>query len=86
MEYRQFMNGTVSARVVGVVASTLRIDPADVTEELSAGDVPSWDSLGHVTLLQALEEAFGVTFDIDDALSIESVGDMVTVLTRVTAG
>ena len=77
------MTDVLRARVFSVVAATLKIDPSTVTEELSAGDVPAWDSLGHVTLLQALEQEFALTFDIDDALAIEGVADMLTVLSRL---
>lgn len=76
---------SIKPRVIAVVAQVLKIEPADVVDGLSAGDVPSWDSLGHVTLLQALEAEFALTFDIDDALSIESVQDMVSVLARLTS-
>lgn len=77
------MTDVIRARVTRVVAETLRVDPHTVSDELAAGDVPTWDSLGHVTVLQALEQEFGLVFDIDDALAIESVGDMVEVLARL---
>ncbi|HKQ71155.1 MAG TPA: acyltransferase [Polyangiaceae bacterium] len=37
------------------------------------GDIPSWDSLGSLKLLLALEEAFGVSFDEDELKSARSV-------------
>lgn len=76
----------VRTRIVGVLSRTLKIDSDSIVDSMAVGDVPAWDSLGHVTLLQALEEEFGLTLEIDDALSIESVRDMVDVLGRLTNG
>ena len=34
--------------------------------------VPSWDSVGHMGLMAVLEEAFGITLDIDDVIDFSS--------------
>jgi acyl carrier protein len=39
-------------------------------------DVPTWDSMGHVTLASSLEKEFGVTFDIDDLMAMENVREI----------
>lgn len=33
---------------------------------------PSWDSLGHVTLMAAIEGEFGIQLDIDDMIVLTS--------------
>jgi acyl carrier protein len=40
------------------------LPPGTVTPDLAFGDVPQWDSLGHIELLIGLEEKFGVDVDI----------------------
>lgn len=72
----------MTPRVLAVVSRSLRVPIESVTLNLMVGDVPAWDSLGHATLLQAMEAEFGVTFDIDEALGIESVHDFVTTLSK----
>ena len=40
--------------------------------ELVYQAIPSWDSVGHMGLMAMLEEAFGITLDIDDVIDFSS--------------
>ena len=56
-------------------------DPAlTLTEELSANDVPNWDSLNHITLIVELEALTGLTLSTDDLVNLQNVGDFVRLL------
>jgi acyl carrier protein len=44
--------------------------------------VEKWDSLQHVNLIMALEKEFGVTIDVDDAVSMISFPDVCRALAR----
>jgi len=35
-------------------------------------DIPQWDSVGHMSLISALEEAFDIMFDTDDIIDLSS--------------
>jgi acyl carrier protein len=56
--------------------SALNVDPAYITMDTEPSDVPTWDSMGHVTLASSLEKEFGVTFDIDDLMAMENVREI----------
>jgi acyl carrier protein len=34
--------------------------------------IPAWDSVGHMSLMAALEEAFNIMFDTDDIIDFSS--------------
>ncbi len=51
-----------------------------VTEETSANDVEDWDSLRHITLISAIEKAFGIKFAMKDILEMENVGAMADII------
>jgi len=53
--------------------------PADVTLLPHHGidQVPGWDSLNHVNLVLEMESRFGVSFDMDELLAMNSVGAFV---------
>lgn len=53
------------------------IDPQLVSMETKASDIPSWDSVGHLSLASNLEQAFGITFDVDDLMEMENVRQIV---------
>lgn len=50
---------------------TLEITP-EQTVGLKYATIPSWDSVGHMTLISALEDAFDIMFDADDIIDLSS--------------
>ena len=40
--------------------------------KLKYQDIPEWDSIGHMTLIAALEETFDIMFDTDDIIDLSS--------------
>lgn len=49
-------------------------------EGLSPETVPEWDSLGHLTLMNAIEETYKVSFDFEEMIEIENYNDIVRIL------
>ena len=45
---------------------------ADQLEGLKYQDIPAWDSVGHMSLVAALEEAFDIMMDTDDIIDLSS--------------
>ncbi len=66
-----------------VFLNVLEID--DLTESDSATTIPSWDSVRHLSLILALEERFGVTFDTDEIPELISVRAIADALARRAA-
>ncbi|HEX7975845.1 MAG TPA: acyl carrier protein [Anaerolineales bacterium] len=52
-------------RIQAMLAEALQIEPALATPDLAFGDLPQWDSLGHMELMMRLEQEFGVEMDTD---------------------
>jgi acyl carrier protein len=48
--------------------------------ELTAKDVPGWDSFKQIEIIVALEEHYNIKFHTRELDSLRSVGDLVTVL------
>ena len=55
----------------------LEIDDLVLTDETTAEDVDGWDSLSHIQLVAAMEEAFGIEFKSREILSWDNVGDLI---------
>ena len=51
-------------------------DTIELTEETTARDIPQWDSLGHVNLMFAIEERFGVRFRGNELAELANVGEL----------
>lgn len=67
---------SLDGKLKQIVIDTLKIQESDYHEDLAAGDHPQWDSIGHVNLLMAVEHGFEISFDVTDAIDIESVADL----------
>ncbi len=61
---------------------SLGIPRERVTDDLAYNTIKEWDSVGHMALVAAIEEAFDVMFDTDDILGMSSVGKAREILTR----
>lgn len=48
-----------------------------VTDETTAADVDGWDSLMHITLIEAVEDEFDISFDMKTVVKMKNVGEMV---------
>ena len=47
-----------------------------VNENTTAADIEDWDSLTHISLIAAIEDDFGIRFDMKDVLKMKNVGEM----------
>lgn len=45
-------------------------------------DIPTWDSVGHMTLLAALEDAFDIFIEPEDMMSFSSYEEGVNILRK----
>ena len=45
---------------------------AQTARTLKYQDIPAWDSVGHMTLIAELEDAFDVTMETDDMIALSS--------------
>jgi len=59
-------------KLKAVVAAMLDVDPSTVGPTTSTDTVEQWDSVRHMNLVIALEEAFGITIPDDEVASMTS--------------
>ena len=51
---------------------SLSINLKDLKEDLKYNDIPEWDSIGHMTLISNLEDAFEINIETDDIVDFSS--------------
>ena len=57
----------------------------EITNEMTADDIDEWDSLTHVQLIVAVEEAFGCKFSTVEVMKLKNVGEFISLIERKTA-
>jgi len=50
--------------------------------QLEYQGIPEWDSVGHMQLMAALEDAFGIELDVDDIIDFSSFKKGITILAK----
>lgn len=65
-----------------IVAKSLQIDRAMVTDGLRYNSIPEWDSVAHMVVISDLEDAFGIMLDTDDIVAMSSVGEIRSILKK----
>ena len=54
-----------------VMAGVLEVEPGAIGAGFGRDDTPQWDSLNHLRLITAIEEAFGIRFDMREVSRME---------------
>lgn len=62
-----------STRIAHLIANEFDIPLEEVDQTLAYGETPEWDSLGHMHLVAALEDAFEITFADEDIVKLTSL-------------
>lgn len=58
-------------KLTSVFVETFGID-AETAQGLQYQGIEAWDSVGHMALIAAIEDAFGITMDTDDIIDLSS--------------
>lgn len=56
----------------------------EINESTNAEDIEEWDSLIHITILQTVQDEFGLEFSIDEITEMKNVGDMIKAINQKT--
>ena len=64
---------SLSEKVQQTLADALRVAQTEIGPETQFGDLPQWDSMGHMEVLVALEKAYSVE------VSAETITELVSV-------
>ena len=51
-----------------------------VKPETTSKDIEDWDSLEHINLVVAVEQEFGIKFNMGEVTTMKNVGDMVDII------
>ena len=55
-----------------IFIKSLSIDSNKFNENIKYNEIPEWDSIGHMTLIAALEEEYKISLETDDIVDFSS--------------
>ena len=77
--------GAAHEKVRLLLADALKIDPTDVREDMKLQELPTWDSLGALSLLTGLESEFEITLDPVTLFEAQSPSQIRSLIDAATA-
>ncbi len=59
-----------------IVAEVFNIPETSVRDNLSAKDIPSWDSMNYLFFIAELEKRFDMSFTMDEVMHAKTLDDI----------
>ena len=69
-----------------VIGSVLGVSPESLSDDSTIENVQEWDSLRQLSILLALESAYGITISTDEAVDMNSIAAIKAVLAKHGTG
>ena len=70
------------AKYIEIFTASLSINKKKFKESLKYNDIPEWDSIGHMTLVSALEDGFKISIETDDIIDFSSFKKGIQILKK----
>ena len=65
-----------------IFKTSLNIDGDKINENLKYNEIDEWDSIGHMTLMAALEEEYKISLETDDIIDFSSYKKGIEILKK----
>lgn len=66
-----------------IISRVLNVDYDRITDNLSSGDIPEWDSVGNLAIISTLEQELAVEFPLEDLFDLTSVKAIVDEINKL---
>jgi len=76
----------MTIRVIQALTQALNVGDGEISAETQFGDLPQWDSMGHMEVMVALEKDFGVEINAETITELVSVAAICTHLEEQADG
>ena len=74
----------MESQVKDIIARGLNVDSAVITDDLSSGDIPEWDSVGNLAIISTIEQEMGIEFPLEDLFDLTSVQSIVNKVNQLS--
>lgn len=71
-------------KVKEIIARVLNVDRDIVTDSLSSGEIPEWDSVGNLAIISTIEQELDIEFPLDDLFDLTSVKALVDEVNKLS--
>jgi len=83
------MNGApddLVARLIELAADVFGVPAAELSDSSSSETIEAWDSISHLNLMLAVEQAFGVRIEPEQMVELTSIARIANAVLKLRAG
>lgn len=74
----------MESHIKEIIARVLNVALDRITDDLSSGDIPEWDSVGNLAIISTLERELEIEFPLEDLFDLTSVKSIVEEVEKIT--
>lgn len=63
--------------VLDIISRTIGVEPQLLTDDISIGDLPEWDSVGNLAIIAAIEQELQIEIPLDDLFELTSIKSII---------
>jgi acyl carrier protein len=75
-------SASLQSQIRSVLSEVLGVPAASISAASSPATIDAWDSVQHLSIVMALEQACGVQFEPEDIEKMKTVGDIESIVAR----
>jgi acyl carrier protein len=72
----------MNEKLTEVFSKSLGISKEQVNDDLRYADAVEWDSVAHMTLIAAIEEAYNIMMDAEDVIDMSSFPKAIQIVAK----
>lgn len=72
-----------SDKIKEIAASVFNVEISEIDDNLAAGELEAWDSVGNLALLSSIEEELEVDIPIEDIFELTTIGAIIEEINRL---
>ena len=74
----------MESQVKEIIARVLNVELSVITDDLSSGDIPQWDSVGNLAIISTIEQELDLEFPLEDLFDLTSVRSIIDEVNKLT--
>jgi acyl carrier protein len=63
-----------------IIGSVLNQPDLELQPYMSSKDIRGWDSISHISIINAIEAHFGLSFTLSDVRLMKTIADMIRII------
>lgn len=68
--------------IIKIMSGLFEIPEDKITLDSGIGDFPKWDSLGHINLLQEIQDELDIELEPEEIIELENVEDIINLVSE----